>query len=75
MSISYKFTKFEVKEIKKRSERKTIPFWAQATSNLEFHSTKEQKIKEEMCKGAYQNSILVSVADTRTRFWSYTTKN
>ena len=47
MSISYKFTRFEVKEIKKRSERNTIPFWAQPTSKLEFHSTEEQKIKEE----------------------------
>ena len=47
MSINYKFTKFEVKEIKKRSERNTISFWAQPTSKLEFHSTEEQKTKEE----------------------------
>ena len=43
MSISYKFTKFEVKEIKKKN---TIHFWAQPTSKLEFHSTEEQKINE-----------------------------
>ena len=46
MKISYKFTKFEVKEIKKRKEN-TIHFWAQPTSKLEFQSTEEQKIKEE----------------------------
>ena len=47
MKISYKFTKFEVKEIKKKRKENTIPFWAQPTSKLEFHSTEEQKIKEE----------------------------
>ena len=46
MSISYKFTKFEVKEIKKRNEKNTIPFWAQPTSKFEFHSTEAQTIKE-----------------------------
>ena len=25
----------------------TVPFWAQPTSKLEFHSTEEQKTKEE----------------------------
>ena len=62
----------------------TIPFWAQPTSKLEFHSTEEQKIKEETMeeslslgkklrhRNQYWNSILVSVADTETRFWSYT---
>jgi hypothetical protein len=44
MSISYKFTKFEVKEIKERSERKYHSFLG---SKFEFHSTKAQKIKEE----------------------------
>ena len=28
----------------------TVPFWAQPTSKLEFHSTEEQKIKEETMK-------------------------
>ena len=47
MSITFKFTKFEVKEIKKRIERKYHSYWSQPTSKLEFHSTDEQKIKEE----------------------------
>ena len=47
MSIRYKFTKFEVKEIKKKSEKNTVPFWAQSTSKFEFHSTESQKIKED----------------------------
>ena len=48
MSISYKFTKFEFKEIKKKQVKEnTIPFWTQPTSKLEFQSTEEQKIKEE----------------------------
>ena len=46
MSISYKFTKFVVKEIEKRREN-NIPFWAQPTSKFKFHSTEAQKIKEE----------------------------
>ena len=46
MSISYKFTKFVVKEIEKKREN-NIPFWAQPTSKFKFHSTEAQKIKEE----------------------------
>ena len=64
MSIGYKFTKFEVKEIKKRNEKKyhsiLSVFWAQPTSKLEFHSTEGQKIKKEkmeeslgLCKKNY----------------------
>ena len=81
MKISYKFTKFEVKEIKKRSERNAILFWAQPTSKLEFHRTEEQKIKEGKFRfrqkkvrhrNQYRNLILVLVADSETRFRSYT---
>ena len=46
MSISYKFTEFEVKQNKKISERKCHYFLG-STSNLEFHTKEEQKIKEE----------------------------
>ena len=43
MSISYKFTKFEVKEIKKKVKENTIPFWDQPTSKLQFRGTEAQK--------------------------------
>jgi hypothetical protein len=36
-----------VKEIKKAVKENTIPFLAQPTSKLEFHSTEVKKIKEE----------------------------
>jgi hypothetical protein len=62
MSISYKFTKFEVKEIKK-SERKYHSFLGsdphpqlyrtRPTSKLEFHSTEAQKIKEEKIEESF----------------------
>jgi hypothetical protein len=71
MSISYKFTKFEVKEIKKRSERNNIPFWAQPTSKLEFHSTELQKIKEETMEkslGLGKKSYGTET-DTETQSW------
>ena len=61
-------------------KEKTIPFWAQPTSKLEFHSAEEQKIKEKNNGGKfrfrqkklrhrtlYQNLILVSVANTDTK--------
>ena len=35
------------KKLRKELKENTIPFWAQPTSKLEFHSTEEQKIKEE----------------------------
>ena len=68
-------------------KEKTIPFWAQPTSKLEFHSTEEQKVKEETMeesldlgkksqhRNRYRNSILVWVAKTETRFRSYTIQN
>ena len=43
MPISYKFTKFKVKEIEKKVKENTIPFWAQPTSNLQFRGTEAQK--------------------------------
>ena len=42
-SVTYTFTKFEVKEIKKKRKENTIPFWAQSTSKLEFRGTEAQK--------------------------------
>ena len=35
------------KKLRKEVKENTISFWAQPTSKLEFHSTEEQKIKEE----------------------------
>ena len=35
------------KKLRKGVKENTIPFWAQPTSKLKFHSTEEQKIKEE----------------------------
>ena len=49
--------------------KNTIPFWAQLTSKLKFHSTKEQKIKEE----TMEESLGLGNTDTETRFRSYTT--
>ena len=46
MSISYKFTKFEVKEIGKRSEQKYHSFSGSPTSKLKLHSTEEQKSRK-----------------------------
>jgi hypothetical protein len=54
MSISYKFIKFEVKEIKKEVKENNISFWAQPTSKFEFHSTEAQKIKEEKNGGKFR---------------------
>jgi hypothetical protein len=52
----------------------TIPFWAQPTSKLEFHSTEAQKIKEEKIEeslGLGKKSYGTET-DTETRFRSYT---
>ena len=49
----------------------TIPFWAQPTSKLEFHSTEEQKIKEETMEeslGLGKKSYGTKT-DTETRSW------
>ena len=49
----------------------TIPFWAQPTSKLEFHSTEEQKIKEETMEeslGLGKKSYGTET-DTETRSW------
>ena len=49
----------------------TIPFWAQPTSKLEFHSTEAQKIKEEKIEeslGLGKKSYGTET-DTETRYW------
>ena len=49
----------------------TIPFWAQPTSKLEFHSTEEQKIKEETMEeslGLGKKSYGTET-DTETQSW------
>ena len=72
------------KKLRKEVKEKTIPYWAQTTSKLEFHRrTKNQRKnnggkfrfrqKKLRRRNRYRNSILVSVANTETRFWSYTT--
>ena len=63
------------KKLRKEVKENTIPFWAQPTSKLEFHSTEAQKIKEEKIEeslglGKKRNG---TKTDPETRFRSYTT--
>ena len=51
--------------------KNTIPFWAQPTSKLKFHSTEEQKIKEETMEeslGLGKKSYGTET-DTETQSW------
>ena len=49
----------------------TIPFGAQPTSMLEFHSTEEQKIKKETMEESLSlgKKSYSTETDTKTRFW------
>ena len=59
------------KKFRKEVKENTIPFWAQPTSKLEFHSTEEQKIKEETMEeslGLGKKSYSTET-DTETQSW------
>ena len=59
------------KKFRKEVKENTIPFWAQPTSKLEFHSTEEQKIKEETMEeslGLGKKSYGTET-DTETQSW------
>jgi hypothetical protein len=59
------------KKLRKEAKEKNIPFWAQPTSKLEFHSTEVQKIKEETMEeslGLGKKSYGTET-DTETRYW------
>jgi hypothetical protein len=59
------------KKLRKEVKENTISFWAQPTSKLEFHSTEEQKIKEETMEeslGLGKKSY-VTETDTETQSW------
>ena len=49
----------------------TIPFWAQPTSKLEFHSTEAQKIKEEKIEESLGLGKKSYGTETDTETWSW----
>ena len=68
MSISYKLRS---KKLGNEVNKSTIPFWAQPRSKLKFHSTIEQKIKEETMEkslGLGKKSYGAKT-DTETHSW------
>jgi hypothetical protein len=59
------------KKLRKEVKENTIPFWAQPTSKLEFHSTEEQKIEEETMEESLDlgKKSYGTETDTETQSW------